>query len=131
MFFVFKQKPAYEMRISDWSSDVCASDLIASSIAPSRLPPTSSFAPFATASAIHPSNRAASFSEIIGPMQVLRSLGSPATSVFVFSTSMARDLSSEERRVGKECVSMCRFRWSAHHYKKNITTSYTYYNYTV
>src|SRR3546814_8107451 len=28
MFFVFKQKTAYEVRISDWSSDVCSSDLI-------------------------------------------------------------------------------------------------------
>src|SRR3546814_2949815 len=28
MFFVFKQKTAYEMRISDWSSDVCSSDLV-------------------------------------------------------------------------------------------------------
>src|SRR3546814_7489680 len=27
--FFFKQKTAYEMRISDWSSDVCSSDLIA------------------------------------------------------------------------------------------------------
>src|SRR3546814_11187995 len=27
-FFVFKQKTAYEMRISDWSSDVCSSDLM-------------------------------------------------------------------------------------------------------
>src|SRR3546814_1007061 len=27
-FFVFKQKTAYEMRISDWSSDVCSSDLV-------------------------------------------------------------------------------------------------------
>src|SRR3546814_14357393 len=29
-FFFFKQKTAYEMRISDWSSDVCSSDLAAS-----------------------------------------------------------------------------------------------------
>src|SRR3546814_8927005 len=29
MFFFFKQKTAYEMRISDWSSDVCSSDLLA------------------------------------------------------------------------------------------------------
>src|SRR3546814_3068716 len=29
MLFVFKQKTAYEMRISDWSSDVCSSDLFA------------------------------------------------------------------------------------------------------
>src|SRR3546814_9101064 len=28
LFFVFKQKTAYEMRISDWSSDVCSSDLV-------------------------------------------------------------------------------------------------------
>src|SRR3546814_10495090 len=27
-FFFFKQKTAYEMRISDWSSDVCSSDLL-------------------------------------------------------------------------------------------------------
>src|SRR3546814_6822204 len=29
VFFFFKQKTAYEMRISDWSSDVCSSDLSA------------------------------------------------------------------------------------------------------
>src|SRR3546814_21060725 len=28
-FFLFKQKTAYEVRISDWSSDVCSSDLVA------------------------------------------------------------------------------------------------------
>src|SRR3546814_14645273 len=32
-FFFFKQKSAYEMRISDWSSDVCSSDLLAARIA--------------------------------------------------------------------------------------------------
>src|SRR3546814_3745295 len=31
VFFFFKQKTAYEMRISDWSSDVCSSDLTAHS----------------------------------------------------------------------------------------------------
>src|SRR3546814_18559021 len=31
-FFFFKQKTAYEMRISDWSSDVCSSDLSAAEI---------------------------------------------------------------------------------------------------
>src|SRR3546814_16576723 len=35
IFFFFKQKTAYEMRISDWSSDVCSSDL-AMSIQPER-----------------------------------------------------------------------------------------------
>src|SRR3546814_1845641 len=32
-FFFFKQKTAYEMRISDWSSDVCSSDLARNSLA--------------------------------------------------------------------------------------------------
>src|SRR3546814_11744491 len=32
-FFFFKQKTAYEMRISDWSSDVCSSDLLQSRLA--------------------------------------------------------------------------------------------------
>src|SRR3546814_7233198 len=34
IFFFFKQKTAYELRISDWSSDVCSSDLI---VCPARL----------------------------------------------------------------------------------------------
>src|SRR3546814_7478957 len=34
MFLFFKQKPAYEMRISDWSSDVCSSDLCGGQIQP-------------------------------------------------------------------------------------------------
>src|SRR3546814_8267301 len=34
VFFFFKQKTAYEMRISDWSSDVCSSDLSHATIAP-------------------------------------------------------------------------------------------------
>src|SRR3546814_8165171 len=38
-FLFFKQKTAYEMRISDWSSDVCSSDLIRSL----RRPPLGSF----------------------------------------------------------------------------------------
>src|SRR3546814_10049764 len=33
-FFFFKQKTAYEMRISDWSSDVCSSDLLIFTILP-------------------------------------------------------------------------------------------------
>src|SRR3546814_6508082 len=34
VFFFFKQKTAYEMRISDWSSDVCSSDLTRKSLQP-------------------------------------------------------------------------------------------------
>src|SRR3546814_7953025 len=33
-FFFFKQKTAYEMRISDWSSDVCSSDLMEEALPP-------------------------------------------------------------------------------------------------
>src|SRR3546814_19494110 len=35
-FFFFKQKTAYDMRISDWSSDVCSSDLVIDCILPRR-----------------------------------------------------------------------------------------------
>src|SRR3546814_1159531 len=39
LFFFFKQKTAYEMRISDWSSDVCSSDLLLVSwVRPAPLP---------------------------------------------------------------------------------------------
>src|SRR3546814_3212714 len=36
VFFFFKQKTAYEMRISDWSSDVCSSDLVLHATAEER-----------------------------------------------------------------------------------------------
>src|SRR3546814_10312262 len=36
LFFFFKQKTAYEMRISDWSSDVCSSDLAVCCFVPDR-----------------------------------------------------------------------------------------------
>src|SRR3546814_10832304 len=37
LFFFFKQKTAYEMRISDWSSDVCSSDLADAALIPASL----------------------------------------------------------------------------------------------
>src|SRR3546814_12707313 len=46
LFFFFKQKTAYEMRISDWSSDVCSSDLqVSAADAPvaARAPPPTPF----------------------------------------------------------------------------------------
>src|SRR3546814_16766393 len=36
LFFFFKQKTAYEMRISDWSSDVCSSDLFCGHARPAQ-----------------------------------------------------------------------------------------------
>src|SRR3546814_8914821 len=77
--FFFKQKTAYELRISDWSSDVCSADLLG----PGRW-----------------ACRASHGAET-------RQQEDPAT-----STSTTR---SEERRVGKECVSTCRSRWSPYH----------------
>src|SRR3546814_8868330 len=83
-FFFFKQKTAYEMRISDWSSDVCSSDLWL----PDSLTPSDSSS----------------------------SLGAPGSTCGVLldaGNSVA--WRSEERRVGKECVSTCRSRWSPYH----------------
>src|SRR3546814_8645094 len=84
-FFFFKQKTAYEMRISDWSSDVCSSDL-------------------------EVFRRLAD--EILHPRRWLlfqrRRLGSSG----LRRSGTGR---SEERRVGKECVSTCRSRWSPYH----------------
>src|SRR3546814_1666598 len=53
LFFFFKQKTAYEMRISDWSSDVCSSDLRKASVSklatPSLSPTANSNGQFASA----------------------------------------------------------------------------------
>src|SRR3546814_8181580 len=88
IFFFVKQKTAYEMRISDWSSDVCSSDLhhvlLAAADVGDRLERVAQVA-----------HRHAF-------------LGQPAQHV---GHPLRRDR-SEERRVGKECVSTCRSRWS-------------------
>src|SRR3546814_5124755 len=79
LFFFFKQKTAYEMRISDWSSDVCSSDLTAIMLT-------------------------------VGSVMLL--------SVLVYAIGQPgaeRNHRSEERRVGNECVSTCRSRWSPYH----------------
>src|SRR3546814_2472462 len=83
VFFFFKQKTAYEMRISDWSSDVCSSDL------PHHVEHQRLFSSSAT---------------------TYTPLGVP----FVLQ-ALLRGYRSEERRVGKECVSTCRSRWSPYH----------------
>src|SRR3546814_3809284 len=80
--FFFKQKTAYEMRISDWSSDVCSSDLLP--------------LPFYAVS----SNLTAGDLHVHEHGVLWRAL---------------RATRSEERRVGKECVSTCRSRWSPYH----------------
>src|SRR3546814_1809260 len=93
-FFFFKQKTAYEMRISDWSSDVCSSDL------PSAAPLSRSRADRQE----HPNAGTAGDNHAVPNAPRTIGLGM----VFVV-------LRSEERRVGKECVSPCRSRWSPYH----------------
>src|SRR3546814_18036250 len=111
--FFFKQKTAYEMRISDWSSDVCSSDLQSSAVyARSGLPRRLrllAMTKIFTAPAIRaPVPRYATASRRWGS-------GSFAPGRRCCGTR------SEERRVGKECVSTCRSRWSPYHYKKQST----------
>src|SRR3546814_3428861 len=79
--FFFKQKTAYEMRISDWSSDLCSSDLTAPIV------------------------------KVTGRNVQNTALASASTYTGAGSASSR----SEERRVGKECVSTCRSRWSPYH----------------
>src|SRR3546814_13857070 len=103
--FFFKQKTAYEMRISDWSSDVCSSDLC-------RPPATRSLLSVwrCAKSCMAPARR--------GPG---RHIADP-----VYRQAVPPALRSEERRVGNECVSTCISRWSPYHEKKNQPHNYTY-----
>src|SRR3546814_2157267 len=102
MFF-FKQKTAYEMRISDWSSDVCSSDL-----------------QVGIAAGVDPRERLQVHGDVEG--QAVEAAAAAhadaqrgdlgAVDVDARGAFAAR---SEERRVGKECVSTCRSRWSPYH----------------
>src|SRR3546814_1076064 len=91
--FFFKQKTAYEVRISDWSSDVCSSDLVE-----------------------WPLTRVASRPAAAASRLKRRAIACPSR-----GSPTRPSLRSEERRVGKECVSTCRSRCSPYHSKK--TTS--------
>src|SRR3546814_8170146 len=88
----FKQKTAYEMRISDWSSDVCSSDLIADHIVKQHT---------------YLNYRDASQRQNVDVQDPALISDSNSS-----KTSRGR---SDERRVGKECVSKCRSRWSPYH----------------
>src|SRR3546814_7909276 len=91
--FFFKQKTAYEMRISDWSSDVGSSDLAAL---------------YRRGQA-----RCASGKPPSGGGSHRRCRRQRGCRVGRYRGR------SEERRVGKECVSTCRSRWSPYHEKNN------------
>src|SRR3546814_3634700 len=92
-FFFFKQKTAYEMRISDWSSDVCSSDLAQQRAWLALFEGDDTYAPR-------------------GSQLKAWLFGGGAISVKAALFDMADYSRSEERRVGKECVSTCRSRWS-------------------
>src|SRR3546814_1393702 len=106
-FFFFKQKTAYEMRISDWSSDVCSSDL------PGNRKDRRAVEVL-IADQVH---RA---SEPCRGGRRIRRIGAHAAEIGGARHSPVRqsfgvDVRSEERRVGKECVSTCRSRGSPYH----------------
>src|SRR3546814_2447486 len=99
VFFFFKQKTAYEMRISDWSSDVCSSDL--------------NFVAFSR----HLGDASGQvFVFFILTVAAAEAAIGLAILVTLFRNRRTIDVAdldrSEERRVGKECVSTCRYRWS-------------------
>src|SRR3546814_1046630 len=99
--FFFKQKTAYEMRISDWSSDVCSSDL-------ADIEPVAAEAiPHEAAQILDGDAGDRGFSAAARPGVGMLAVHQPA--------QHAAGDRSEERRVGKECVSTCRSPWSPYH----------------
>src|SRR3546814_4293902 len=107
MFFFFKQKTAYEMRISDWSSDVCSSDLTV-------------LADFTRAGERIVMLRGgdggrgnASYKSSTNRAPRQHGVGWPGQEMYVWLR--LKLLRSAERRVGKEGVSTGRCRWSAYH----------------
>src|SRR3546814_9185547 len=98
-FFFFKQKTAYEMRISDWSSDVCSSDLQGT-----------------IDKYMGDCIMAFWNAPLDVPEQEMRACES-ALQMFqdLVVLNREREQRSEESRVGKECVSTCRSRWSPNH----------------
>src|SRR3546814_20904172 len=115
--FFFKQKTAYELRISDWSSDVCSSDLcnhhrvIASEAKQSRAVTARSGLPRRLRLLAMTSRK---METMVFHLRYFRN-DPKAYLVLNRQTPPGTNASgrrSEERRVGKECVSTCRSRWS-------------------
>src|SRR3546814_12963912 len=123
MIFFFKQKTAYEMRISDWSSDVCSSDL-----PEHRHDAVVNFQ--GDLPAIDPTVIAAAlvaFDPYTGEVKALAGGYEFGTSHFNRAVQAKRQPGSafkpllyrpEERRVRTACVSTSRSRWSPYHTKK-------------
>src|SRR3546814_2584114 len=102
-FFFFKQKTAYEMRISDWSSDVCSSDL--------------QTAKRDLGTAAHAAVEAALRADLAGEARPtpIAALEPYIAALDLFMSETGWRPRSEERRVGQERVSTCRSRWSPVH----------------
>src|SRR3546814_16738206 len=111
--FFFKQKTAYEMRISDWSSDVCSSDLSSANCAPrspmKRPPKPAMSAPISGRKTI---------AAYIRPSALHHVDVGDRDRAAVAEVDDQDGERSEERRVGKECVRTCRSRWSPDNEKK-------------
>src|SRR3546814_11171576 len=127
--FFFKQKTAYEMRISDWSSDVCSSDLRCCSWdrGPRSVRREGSPGPASPArwrcppSGACPSNSrrySARPPRVAGRTRRAGCDISPRHSRARRASRNNADSRSEERRVGKECARTFRSRWSAEKDKK-------------
>src|SRR3546814_2186416 len=106
-FFFFKQKTAYEMRISDWSSDVCSSDLIVDHHTYVFLGDGCLMEGI--------SHEVASLAGTWRLGKLICFWDDNHISIDGDTAGWFTDDRSEERRVGKECVSTCRSRWSTYH----------------
>src|SRR3546814_12202482 len=130
VFFFFKQKTAYEMRISDWSSDVCSSDLDGGRSRAARGEAReaggscrlSQFERGALRLAVARQQPVGGLARGAGGAEaravVLAQDGEPAAEVIGVADGGdddERGASSEARRVGEECVRPCRFRWEPNH----------------
>src|SRR3546814_5768178 len=112
LFFFFKQKTAYEMRISDWSSDVCSSDLLGGKLAGG----THAGKALGSVKLDRAARDFGVFRRLDNGVTGHKSGYSSAISNMRAAHRRGRRQDrSEERRVGKGCVSTCRSRWSPDH----------------
>src|SRR3546814_11419491 len=98
------------MRISDWSSDVCSSDLDLRAAA--QIIKGKRVAPGVRALVVPGSGKVKAQAEDEGLSEQFLAAGFEWREA---GCSMCLGMRSEERRVGKECVSMCRSRCSPYH----------------
>src|SRR3546814_19235520 len=100
------------MRISDWSSDVCSSDLGAAEL--QIFNACQCVDAFVTAQGRHGNHAVAVTDRVVADCQAVDGsiIARPTLQRVVAATAGQR---SEERRVGKECVSTCSYRWSSSH----------------